>query len=102
MDNTISLKRLDFNHVPLSLLIVIFVSVYVASLTVAYTGLLEISINHFGFPLAWKIILLQEPIFQTFSFIIDVGFWSALYYAMLWALIRLKRQLRKDVGDRFG
>ena len=102
MDNAINLKGLGFNHVPLSLLITIFVLFFAAALTATYTGLLEITSNHFGFPLAWKIIISQEPIFQLFGFIIDVGFWSALYYAIVGAIILLKKQLKKYVGDRFG
>ena len=92
MDKTIDLKGLDFNHVSFSLLVVIFVSFFAAALTTAYTGLLKIDSNYFGFPFTWKIIISLEPVFQAFGFIIDVVFWSALYCAMLWAIILLRRQ----------
>ena len=95
MDKTIDLKELNFNHVPFSLIILIFVSLFAAALTTAYTGLLEIDSNHFGFPFAWKIIVSQEPFFQASDFVIDVVFWSALYSPVLAGLIiLLKRRLK--------
>ena len=81
----------------------IFVSLFAAVLTTAYTGLLEIGSNHFGFPFAWKTIVSQESVFQVLGFIIDVVFWSVLFFGVLEGLIILLRRFKRTkIGDRFG
>jgi hypothetical protein len=88
-------KEIIFNLVPFSIVILISVSLFAATLTTAYTGLLEIDSNCFGFPFAWKTIISQEPFFQAIGFVIDIIFWSALYSPILTGLIiQLKRWLK--------
>ena len=89
-----SLKPFSFFH-----LISIFILLFAAALTTAYTGLLEIGSNRFGFPFAWKTIGSQESVFQVFSFIIDVAFWSALYSSVLAGLTILLRRFKGIMNE---
>lgn len=111
MNPTNSKSVVDFSNplerFSLSRLILVFIMLFAAALTTAYTGLLEIGSNRFGFPFAWKIRVSQESVFQVFDFIIDVAFWSVLYSSVLAGLTILLRQFRRgtkrtNLGDRFG
>ncbi len=95
MGKTVDLKKkANFSGVSFSLLLLIFVSLFAAMLTTAYTGLLETNVNSFGFPFAWKAIVSQRPVFQALSFVFDAAFWSALYLSVLLGIKNLiKRRL---------